>query len=219
MGVVDPVSRGDDNVWTNAVPGPPNASETQRGILALATGAEATEGLDDTKAITAAGLASAIPVLSGSVSNASEAVRGIIELANQTEANALSDLVRAIAPGRLPLGSTSQRGLLETATTTEARTGTDGIRAVTPAGVRSHGDNRYHRSGSFGAATTSARGSVELATPAEAATGTDTDRAVTAAGVAAAIAALGSSPGNASEAVRGIIELATRPRPMRFPIW
>ena len=44
--------------------------------------------------------------------------------------------MRAIAPGRLPLGSTSQRGLLELANTGEIDTGTDTARVVTAAQMR-----------------------------------------------------------------------------------
>lgn len=72
------------------------------------------------------------------VAAASETVSGRVELASAAEANALADLTRAVAPGRLPLASLTQAGLVELATGVEVATGTDATRAVCPATMSTH---------------------------------------------------------------------------------
>ena len=76
----------------------PDASETVKGIVELATTTEATTGTDTTRAVTPAGLAAAVGTL---VPDASETVKGKVELATVAEALAGTDTVRAVTPAGL----------------------------------------------------------------------------------------------------------------------
>lgn len=70
----------------------PDASETVKGIIELATSAETITGTDNSRAVHPAGLASL---------TATETRSGLIELATAAEAQALTDAVRALSPARL----------------------------------------------------------------------------------------------------------------------
>ena len=157
---------------TIQVGAPGQATTAARGLVELATVAEARTGTDTERAVTPAGLAGRTP-------DASTAARGLVELATVAEARTGTDTERAVTPaglaGRTPDASTAARGLVELATVAEARTGTDAERAVTPAGLAGRTPN----------ASTAARGLVELATVAEAQIGADAERAVTPAGARA----------------------------------
>lgn len=118
----------------------PDASETVKGKVELATTAEATAGVDTTRAITAAGLAAAVGNL---VPDATDTVKGKVELATNAETTTGSDTTRAVTPAGVaaaiaafPAASTTVQGKVELATTGEATTGTDTDRAVTPAGLK-----------------------------------------------------------------------------------
>lgn len=76
----------------------PDASETVKGIVELATTAEAEAGSDTTRAVTPAGLATAI---SSGIPDASETVKGKIEIATAAEADAGTDTTRALTPAHL----------------------------------------------------------------------------------------------------------------------
>jgi hypothetical protein len=73
-----------------------DASETVKGIVELATGAESLTGSDNTRAVHPAGLKHVLDNR-----NATETIRGLIELATQAEANAGTDAERAITPATL----------------------------------------------------------------------------------------------------------------------
>jgi baseplate structural protein gp10 len=119
----------------------PDASETVKGVVELATTAEASTGTDTTRAVTPAGLSAAVGAF---VPDATETVKGKVELATTTEASTGTDTVRAVTPAGLaaavpthvPAASTTVQGKVELATTSEATTGTDTVRAVTPAGLK-----------------------------------------------------------------------------------
>lgn len=76
----------------------PDASETVKGIVELATGAETITGTDGTRAVTPAGLDSA---LDSRIVAATASAAGIVELASDAEALALSATDRAVTPGNL----------------------------------------------------------------------------------------------------------------------
>lgn len=73
-----------------------DASETQKGIVELATGAESLTGTDNTRAVHPAGLKYVLDNR-----NATETVRGLIELATQAEVTAGTDTTRAVTPATL----------------------------------------------------------------------------------------------------------------------
>jgi hypothetical protein len=135
-------------VWTrtdnNGVAGVPDASETVKGIVELATTAEAAAGSDTVRAVTPAGAASAIAVLApAAIPSASETVQGKVELATNAETTTGTDTTRATTPAnvkaaidaRVVAATELVSGIVELATTAETTTGTDTTRAVTPAGV------------------------------------------------------------------------------------
>jgi len=77
----------------------PDASETVKGKVELATVAEATTGTDTVRAVTPAGLAAGLATVS--IPDASETVKGKVELATDAEAVTGTDTVRAITPANL----------------------------------------------------------------------------------------------------------------------
>lgn len=107
-----------------------SASEIIRGIIELATTAEAITGTDTSRAITAAGLTA---FLANNI--ASITAQGIVELATSAEAITGTDTERAITPAALHAKTTSETeiGLIELATSAEGIAGTDAIRAITAA--------------------------------------------------------------------------------------
>ena len=117
----------------------PNASTTQRGIVELATLAEARAGTDTQRATTPAGVAAAITEVS--VDDATISTRGIVELATLAEARAGTDTVRAMTSAgtraaidnRVPNATTSTRGKIEIASTAEAEGLANDQVAMTPA--------------------------------------------------------------------------------------
>ena len=138
---VDPVNDSDESHWKPLNTPPPNASATERGIVELATDAEVATGIDTTKAVTPAGLASK-PLPSASI-----AQPGIVQLATNAEVAAGTDTQRAVTPAGLAskpaiAASATERGVVELATNSEVATGTDATRAITPAGLASLGYRR-----------------------------------------------------------------------------
>ncbi len=180
-----------------------HATTTQRGIIELATAAEARAGSDSERAVTPAGLEARIGDIPTAVAppNASTTRRGIVELATNAETQTGSDSARAVTPQGLAsrTATTSRKGLVELATAAEARAGSDSSRAVTPAGLEARiGD--INIPSAPGDATTDTKGIVELATDAETQAGTDGARAVTPASLASR---------TATETRTGLVELAT----------
>jgi microcystin-dependent protein len=82
----------------SSLPTVPDASETVKGKVELATTTEATTGTDTTRAVTPAGLAAAVGSL---VPDASTTVKGKVELATTTEASTGTDTDRAVTPAGL----------------------------------------------------------------------------------------------------------------------
>lgn len=72
----------------------PDASDTVKGIVELATTAEAAAGTDTVRAVTPAGLAARTP-------NASTSAVGLVELATDAEAQAGTDTARALTASNL----------------------------------------------------------------------------------------------------------------------
>lgn len=73
-----------------------DASETQKGIVELATGAESLTGTDTTRAVHPAGLKHTLDNRPATTTQ-----RGLIELATQAEVSAGSDAQRAVTPATL----------------------------------------------------------------------------------------------------------------------
>lgn len=153
----------------------PSASETQAGIIELATSTEVQTGTDTTRAVTPAGLSSRV---------AAETVSGMVELATSTEVQTGTDTTRAVTAAGLSsrTATETRTGLLELATTAEVTTATNDLAAVTPLKLQQRLTDVLP-----GASTTTQAGLVELATSAETTTGTDATRAVTPAGLAAKV--------------------------------
>lgn len=82
----------------SAVASVPDASETVKGKVELATTAEATAGTDTVRAVTPAGLAAAVGTL---VPDASDTVKGKVELATNAETATGTDTARAVTPANL----------------------------------------------------------------------------------------------------------------------
>jgi len=76
----------------------PDASETVKGKVELATTAEATAGADTERAVTPAGLAAAVGTL---VPDSSTTVKGKVELATDAETITGTDATRAVTPAAL----------------------------------------------------------------------------------------------------------------------
>jgi hypothetical protein len=166
----------------------PSASETVRGVIELATAAEANTLTDAARAVTPATLPTS-----------GEAQRGTVRLATAAEANALTDLTVAVAPGRIPVASDTQRGVIEIATQAECDARASATLAVTPArlplsteaqrGIVELADTTEANAlsstalaiapGRIPLAGDAQQGLIRIATAAEQETGTNTARAVT----------------------------------------
>lgn len=164
-----------------------HASETERGIVELATPAEARAGTDSERAVTPAGLEARIDDIPAAAAppDASKTRKGLVELATISETQTGTDDARAVTPAGLAsrTATTTRKGLVELATGTETAAGADSERAVTPAGLVSR------------TATTTRKGLVELATSTETKNGTDSERAVTPQGLKSAIDLAGGLTG------------------------
>jgi hypothetical protein len=118
----------------------PDATTSVKGIVELATNAEANAGTPTARAVTPANLqaytgASTI----ATVGTITTGVWQGTEISTTYIAN-----TSGTNTGDEPNSSTSVRGIVELATTTEASAGTDSQRAVTPAGVKQFDDDRKH---------------------------------------------------------------------------
>jgi len=181
----------------------PNASETQSGIVELATAAETATGTDATRAVHPAGLKAQLdlkaslvsPSFSGSPS-APTASSGTNTSQLATTAFVQQEI--ATIPGSSP-ASEAQAGIVRLATSAETATGTDNTIAVHPAGLKGRLDLKANlASPSFTGTPTAPTAS----------SGTNNTQLATTAFVQAAVAG-GISLPDASETQKGIVELAT----------
>lgn len=126
----------------------PDATETTKGKVELATTTEAVAGIDTTRAVTPAGLKAAITAIpSETIPDATETTKGKVELATILEATTGTDTTRAVTPaglsaaisaagtGSVPDATETVKGKVELATVAEALAGTSTSTVVTPAGV------------------------------------------------------------------------------------
>ena len=108
------------------------ATQVYRGILRLATPAEANALALDDVALTPATLPTA-----------SESQQGIARFATQDEANDLAANNVAVTPATLPDTTETQKGINRLATQAEANAGTKNDVTMTPQKNRTQGDARY----------------------------------------------------------------------------
>lgn len=106
----------------------PNSSETEAGLIEIATVVEAQTGTDQNRAMT--------PYLLQQVT-ATETRAGVVELATNAEVTTGADTARAVTPAGLhqKVATDTAIGLVELATNIELQIGTDTTRAVTCANV------------------------------------------------------------------------------------
>ena len=120
----DPGPEGPAGGGWNAV----DATETVKGIVELATTAEATAGTDTVRAVTPAGVKAHVDAATVTVADATTSTKGIVQLTNHLGGTATAPTVRN--------ATDTVTGIVELATNAETITGTDTARAVTPAGVK-----------------------------------------------------------------------------------
>lgn len=150
---------------------PWSASATRKGVVELATTAEADTGTDTERAVTPEGLLSSILANAPSPVDASSIAKGIIEIATDTETQAGVVSTLAVSPKSLAslTASETRAGLTETATQTEINTGVDDERYATALKLKN-----WERD-----ATEAVKGFVERATQAEVDAQSDTTKYVT----------------------------------------
>jgi hypothetical protein len=137
-----------------------DANETTRGILEVATTAEANALTADDKIITPVKLPESSTTQKGLVELATDAetqndattdkaitpsglatrlateiLAGILEVATTAEANALTADDKIITPAKIPIASSTQKGITEYSTDAEAQAGTSTTLAITPANL------------------------------------------------------------------------------------
>lgn len=74
------------------------ATKTSSGVIVLADNADIIAGVDDTKAVTPAGLELRLSTFTGTIGAATDITPGIVELATTAEVQSGIDTVRAITP-------------------------------------------------------------------------------------------------------------------------
>ena len=92
------------------MPTTPDASTEVKGVIEIATQAEADAGTDEERAITPKTMKAYVSGNAPAPPNASEDARGIIELATQDETNAGTDDERAVTPKKLKAVLTDKTG-------------------------------------------------------------------------------------------------------------
>ena len=226
----------DGSQLTNVTATVPDASETVKGVIEIATNVEAAAGTATDKALVASNVSS--------LSIASSQVTGLATVATS---GAYADL-----SGTPTTATTTSEGIIELSDNTEAAAGTATDKALTPANVSSlsigsgqvTGLATVATSGAYAdltgtptTATETTEGIIEISTNAEATAGTATDRALVPSNISSIsvgqlsdvdltgianteLLAYNSTSGNfeptsptsvpdASETVKGIIEIAT----------
>lgn len=155
--IIDPVTDTGEIYWRDLLP---DASETKRGSIFIATVSDVTTGTDNTKAVSPAGLSNR---------QATETLTGIAEIATTAEVATGTDNTRIVTPAGLVSRQTTDTstGLIRLATVAEAQALTETDLAITP-----------NTLGQVTATETSV-GVAEIATQAEVATGTDNTKIVT----------------------------------------
>ena len=107
-------------------------TQVYRGILRLATPAEANAlALDD------------VALSPATLPQASDTQQGIARFATQSEANDLTANNVAVTPATLPEATETQKGINRLATQAEANAGTQNDVTMTPEKTRAQGDARY----------------------------------------------------------------------------
>ena len=126
--------------WTNGGIGAiPDATTTEKGLVELATPAEATAGTDQSRAVTPLGLKTVADTKAAL--NHLHSIEGVVGLQEELDdkadivhthiATEIVDFEQAVNSA-LPLASTAQDGIVELATPEEAVAGIDAARAITP---------------------------------------------------------------------------------------
>ena len=143
----------------------PKSSETQLGVIEIATETETNAGTDNERAITPLKLKTYVDN-PANIPFATEIQRGISEIATQVEVDTGIDDEKIVTPLKLrnlisdpinlPSATTTEKGIIEIATDIETQTGTDNERAITPANLSSR------------TATETRTGILEIATQVEA---------------------------------------------------
>ena len=134
------------NIWDGTgwvVPTPPDATTTVKGVVELATVAEAEAGTDTVRAVTPAGLKSAIVKVSGGASGTAPTSPSIGQVWTDTSkappVMQIWDGTKWVAVGATPAdASETAKGVIELATAAEVLAGTDAVRAVTPKELKDH---------------------------------------------------------------------------------
>ena len=188
----------DGTKWVAVGAAAADASETVKGIVELATLAEAEAGTDTVRAVTPAGLKAGITKISGGASNTAPTAPSTGQIWTDTSKAPpvvnVWDGTKWVEVGATPAdASETVKGIVELATAAETTTGTDTVRAVTPAGLKVELDKQ-----------------ASLASPAL--TGTPTAPTATSTTNTTQIATTAfvhSLVVDASETVKGLVELAT----------
>lgn len=201
---------------TSAAPTVRSSSETQTGIVELATAAETTTGTDTTRAVHPAGL----KVELDKKANTSH-THGVADLTATGTRDATTilygDNTWKTAPtggAAAPAASETVAGIVELATTAEATTGTDTVRAVTPAGLKAVADTKAatshtHTAANISDSTATGRAVLMAADAAAARTAIGAGTSNLAIGTTNTTAKAGDYvPADATTAVKGIVQLA-----------
>jgi hypothetical protein len=134
------------NIWDGTgwvVPTPPDATTTVKGVVELATVAEAEAGTDTVRAVTPAGLKSAIVKVSGGASGTAPTSPSIGQVWTDTSkappVMQIWDGTKWVAVGAAPADATTTvKGIIQLATAAEVLAGTDLTKAITPKEAKDH---------------------------------------------------------------------------------
>jgi len=201
----------------------PDASDTVKGIVELATGTETTTGTDTTKAVTPAGLKKLVQTPVSASAKFTDTVTVVSDsLASNSSTTALSSKSgKTLQDTKAPILNPTFTGNPKSVTPASSDNDTS---IATTAFVKSWVKTTVPATAKFtdtvtivADASATAKGIVELATNAEITTGTDTSRAITPAGLKSRVAVpvpagakfTDTAPSDATLTVKGIVELAT----------
>ena len=127
----------DGSQLTN-LPSASDASETTKGIIEIATSAEATTGTDDLKAMTPLTVKERIDALSlgtASTQDVGTSASNVVQLDGSARLPAVDGSQLTNLPSASDASETT-KGIIEIATSAEATTGTDDLKAMTPLTVK-----------------------------------------------------------------------------------